>query len=95
MNKIVDIKSKTLYTIYIGGDLVIKLVGVGKYSKETVQMKDDIKQEKYDSYVSMLNNEFSTVVKVTEDNQILEVLKGSMTQEEFNMYNLNFSKEIK
>ena len=95
MNKIVDIKSKTLYTIYIGGDLVIKLVGVGKYSRETVQMKDDIKQEKYDSYVSMLNNEYPTVVKVTEDNQILEVLKGSMTQEEFNMYNLNFSKEIK
>ena len=74
---------------------MIKLVGVGKYSKETVQMKDDIKQEKYDAYVNMLSNEYPTVVKVTEDNQILEVLKGSMTQEEFNMYNLNFSKEIK
>lgn len=81
--------------MYIGGDWVIKLVGIGKYSKETVQMKDDIKQEKYDEYVNMLSNEFSTVVKVTEDNQILEVLKGKITQEEFDLYNLNFSKEIK
>ena len=54
-------------------------------------MKDDIKQEKYDEYVNMLNNEFSTVVKVTEDNQILEVLKGNITQEEFDLYSLNFS----
>lgn len=95
MNKIVDTKGKTLYTIYMGGGYVIKLVGVGKYSRETVQMKDDIKQEKYDEYVNMLSNEFSTVVKVTEDNQILEVLKGKITQDEFNLYNLNFSKEIK
>ena len=36
--------------LYIGGDWMIKLVGIGKYSRETVQMKDDIKQEKYDSY---------------------------------------------
>ena len=92
MNKIVDTKGKTLYTIYMGGgDWMIKLVGVGKYSRETVQMKDDIKQEKYDSYVSMLNNEYPTVVKVTEDNQILEVLKGNITQEEFDLYSLNFS----
>ena len=70
---------------------MIKLVGVGKYSRETVQMKDDIKQEKYDSFVSMLNNEYPTVVKVTEDNQILEVLKGNITQEEFDLYGLNFS----
>lgn len=70
---------------------MIKLVGVGKYSRETVQMKDDIKQEKYDEYVNMLSNEFSTVVKVTEDNQILEVLKGKITQDEFDLYSLNFS----
>ena len=69
---------------------MIKLVGIGKYSRETVQMKDDIKQEKYDEYVNMLNNEFSTVVKVTEDNQILEVLKGKITQDELNLYNLSF-----
>lgn len=69
---------------------MIKLVGVGKYSRETVQMKDDIKQEKYDEYVNMLSNEFSTVVKVTEDNQILEVLKGKITQDELNLYNLSF-----
>lgn len=69
---------------------MIKLVGVGKYSRETVQMKDDIKQEKYDSYVSMLSNEYPTVVKVTEDNQILEVLKGNITQDELNLYNLSF-----
>lgn len=69
---------------------MIKLVGVGKYSRETVQMKDDIKQEKYDEYVNMLSNEFPTVVKVTEDNQILEVLKGNITQDELNLYNLSF-----
>ena len=70
---------------------MIKLVGVGKYSRETVQMKDDIKQEKYDSYVSMLKNENPTVGKVTEDNQILEVLKGNKTQEEFFLNGFNFS----
>ena len=91
MNKIVDTKSKTLYTIYIGGGYVIKLVGIGKYSRETVQMKNDIEQEKYDSYVNMLSNEYPTVVKATEDNQILEVLKGNVTQEELDLYSLNFS----
>ena len=41
--------------------------------------------------MSMLNNEYPTVVKVTDDNQILEELKGNKPQDELDMYSLNFS----
>lgn len=70
---------------------MIKLVGIGKYSKETIIMKKDISEDRFTSYYNMLNSDYDIIVKTTEDDIITEMLKGNITQEEFNLKNTNFS----
>lgn len=63
----------------------MKLIGIGKFNRTTVSMKDDIEKDKYDKYMSMLNNDYKNILKVTDDYKLIEQVKGSFTDEEISL----------
>lgn len=63
----------------------MRLLGLGKYSSTTVTAKEDIKQEKLDEYINMLNNEYKLVLKTTDDYKLIEQIKGDLSEEEIEL----------
>ena len=63
----------------------MRLLGLGKYSSTTVTTKEDIKQEKLDEYINMLNNEYKVVLKTTDDYELIEQIKGNLSEEEIEL----------
>ena len=63
----------------------MRLLGLGKYSSTTVTTKKDIKQEKLDEYINMLNNEYKIVLKTTDDYELIEQIKGNLSEEEIEL----------
>lgn len=70
----------------------MKLIGIGKFNRTTVSMKDNIEKDKYDKYVNMLNNDYKNILKVTDEYKLIEQVKGEYSDEDISL-NLELIKE--
>lgn len=63
----------------------MKLLGIGKFCSSIMVINTDNQLARMDKYINTLTNEYDLVLKVTDEFELVEVIKSKLSEEEIEL----------